>query len=73
MQMAAIYTRVSSSQQREAHTIASQTAALVDWAATIGLEVPRVFGYRVGTRKSTKMCAGAKAVCRYMKYGAQEG
>ena len=41
MQMAAIYTRVSSSQQREAHTIASQTAALVDWAATIGLEVPR--------------------------------
>ena len=41
MQMAAIYTRVSSSQQREAHTIASQTAALVDWAATLGLEVPR--------------------------------
>ena len=30
MQMAAIYTRVSSNQQREAHTIASQTAALVE-------------------------------------------
>ena len=41
MQMAAIYTRVSSNQQREAHTIASQTAALVDWAATLDLEVPQ--------------------------------
>ena len=41
MQMAAIYTRVSSNQQREAHTIASQTAALVEWAATLDLEVPR--------------------------------
>ena len=27
--------------QREAHTIASQTAALVDWAATLDLEVPQ--------------------------------
>ena len=35
MQMAAIYTRVSSNQQREAHTIASQTAALVEWAAPL--------------------------------------
>ncbi len=41
MQMAAIYTRVSSNQQREAHTIASQTAALVEWAATLELEVPQ--------------------------------
>ena len=41
MQMAAIYTRVSSTQQREAHTIASQTAALVEWATTLHLEVPR--------------------------------
>ena len=41
MQMAAIYTRVSSNQQREAHTIASQTAALVEWATTLHLEVPR--------------------------------
>ena len=41
MQMAAIYTRVSSNQQREAHTIASQTAALVDWAATLDLEAPQ--------------------------------
>ena len=41
MQMAAIYTRVSSERQREAHTIASQTAALVEWATTLDLEVPR--------------------------------
>ena len=38
MQMAAIYTRVSSERQREAHTIASQTAALVEWATTLDLE-----------------------------------
>ena len=41
MQMAAIYARVSSERQREAHTIASQTAALVEWATTLDLEVPR--------------------------------
>ena len=41
MEMAAIYTRVSSNQQREAHTIASQTSALVEWAATLELEVPQ--------------------------------
>ena len=41
MQMAAIYTRASSWRQREAHTVASQTAALVEWATTLNLEVPR--------------------------------
>src|SRR5262245_12451842 len=40
MRMAAIYARVSSEQQREAHTIASQTAALIAWARTLDLEVP---------------------------------
>jgi site-specific DNA recombinase len=40
MRPAAIYARVSSDQQREAHTIASQTAALIDWARTLELEVP---------------------------------
>ena len=39
MRMAAIYARVSSAQQREAHTIASQTAALVEWARTLDLRV----------------------------------
>ncbi len=43
MRMAAIYARVSSEQQREAHTIASQTAALVEWAKTLNLEVPKAW------------------------------
>jgi site-specific DNA recombinase len=38
--MAAIYARVSSEQQREEHTIASQTAALVEFAKSHTLEVP---------------------------------
>ena len=41
--MAAIYARVSSEQQREAHTIASQTAALLEWAQTLDLEVPKAW------------------------------
>jgi site-specific DNA recombinase len=40
MRMAAIYARVSSEQQREEHTIASQTAALIELAKTLELEVP---------------------------------
>src|SRR5438309_1855818 len=43
MQMAAIYARVSSEQQRETHTIASQTAALIEWATTLDLEVPKAW------------------------------
>jgi len=41
MTVAAIYARVSSAQQREEGTIASQTAALLEYAAAQGLEVPR--------------------------------
>jgi site-specific DNA recombinase len=41
MKMAAIYARVSSEQQREKHTIASQTAALIEFAKTRELEVPK--------------------------------
>src|ERR1700682_1072744 len=40
MSMAAIYARVSSEQQREAHTITSQTTALIEWAKTLNLDVP---------------------------------
>ena len=40
MRMAAIYARVSSEQQREEHTIASQTAALRGFAKSHALEVP---------------------------------
>ena len=41
MKMAAIYARVSSEQQRDEHTIASQTAALVEFAKSHELEVPK--------------------------------
>jgi site-specific DNA recombinase len=39
--MAAIYARVSSEQQREANTIASQTASLIEFARKNDLEVPK--------------------------------
>ena len=41
MRLAAIYARVSSEQQREERTIASQTAALIEFAKTHDLEVPK--------------------------------
>src|ERR1017187_7711859 len=41
MKMAPIYAGVSSEQQREEHTIASQTAALIEFAKTHELEVPK--------------------------------
>ena len=41
MKMAAIYARVSSEQQREEHTIGSQTAALIEFARTHDLQVPK--------------------------------
>src|SRR6516165_11533616 len=41
MRMAAIYARVSSEQQREENTIASQTASLIEFANKHELEVPK--------------------------------
>ena len=41
MKTAAIYARVSSDKQKEEHTIASQTAALVEFARKQGYDVPR--------------------------------
>ena len=41
MRMAAIYARVSSEQQREEKTIASQTASLIEFAKNHQLEVPK--------------------------------
>ena len=43
MRMAAIDARGSSEQQREAHTIASQTAALIELARTLDVEVPKAW------------------------------
>src|ERR1700726_2371106 len=41
MRIAAIYARVSSEQQREANTIASQTASLIEFAKNHDLEIPK--------------------------------
>src|SRR5882757_3704657 len=41
MRMTAIYARVSSEQQREENTIASQTASLIEFAKAHDLEVPK--------------------------------
>src|ERR1700694_6294797 len=41
MRIAAIYARVSSEQQREANTIASQTTSLIEFAKAHDLEVPK--------------------------------
>src|SRR5262249_856910 len=41
MKTAAIYARVSSDKQKEENTIASQTAALVEFARSQGYDVPR--------------------------------
>src|ERR1700761_386326 len=41
MRVAAIYPRVSSEQQREAKTIASQTVSLIEFAKDHDLEVPK--------------------------------
>jgi len=38
---AAIYARVSSDRQKQDHTIASQTAALIEFARTEGFAVPQ--------------------------------
>lgn len=40
MRMGAIYARVSSEQQRQENTIASQTASLIEFAKSLDLEVP---------------------------------
>jgi site-specific DNA recombinase len=41
MKIAAIYARVSSEQQREANTIASQTTSLIEFAQKHDLEAQR--------------------------------
>src|SRR5262245_32852729 len=41
MKTAAIYARVSSDKQKEENTIASQTAALIEFAQSHGYDVPR--------------------------------
>src|SRR6202008_4225456 len=45
MRMAAIYARVSSEQQREENTIASQTASLIEFSKSHDLEVPEEWDF----------------------------
>src|SRR5487761_515573 len=47
MKLAAIYARVSSDQQREERTIASQTAALIEVAKKHEMEVPKEWVFEV--------------------------
>ena len=61
---AAIYARVSSDQQKENHTIQSQTAALIEYAKAHGYAVPCQWqfqdeGYSGATllRRAWKPCA----------------
>ena len=55
MRMAAIYARVSSEQQREANTIASQTASLIEFARGHDLEVPKEWVCEDSSDRSTTM------------------
>jgi len=57
MRMGVIYARVSSEQQREENTIASQTASLIEFAKNHELEVPKAFAALV-----------ARAICQAMPF-----
>ena len=50
MKIAVIYARVSSEQQKEANTIASQTAALTEFAQKQGYDVPAEYVFRFNRR-----------------------
>ena len=80
MKMAAIYARVSSQQQREENTIASQTASLIEFAKSHDLEVPGqwVFedeGYsgatleRPGLERVRDLAAGSR-LCSHIRQTA---
>jgi site-specific DNA recombinase len=51
MRIAAIYARVSSEQQREANTIASQTASLIEFAQGHDLEVAKEWVFAIVERR----------------------
>src|SRR5246127_4007501 len=60
---AAIYARVSSDQQKENHTIQSQTAALIDYAKTQGYAVPSQWQFQdEGYSGATLLRPGLEAV-----------
>ncbi len=57
MKTAAIYARVSSDRQKEEQTIASQTAALLEYAEAQGLRRP--FGMDLSRRRLQRIGSGA--------------
>jgi site-specific DNA recombinase len=60
---AAIYARVSSDRQKEAHTIASQTAALIQFAETQGFTVPKEWVFQdEGYSGSSLLRPGLEAI-----------
>ena len=70
MRMAAIYARVSSEQQREENTIASQTAALIEFAKNHDLEVPKdwVFEDEGFYEKVIKVKADVAALLIFLRH-----
>src|SRR5271170_983660 len=63
MKNATIYARVSSEQQKEANTIASQTAALVEFAKKQGYDVPDEYVFQdEGYSGSTLLRPGLERV-----------
>jgi site-specific DNA recombinase len=61
--VAAIYARVSSDRQKENHTIASQLAALTDYAEARGYQVPAEWRFQdEGYSGATLLRPGLEAV-----------
>lgn len=53
---AAVYARVSSDQQKENHTIQSQTAALIKYAKTNGCAVPPAWQFQDEGYSGATLC-----------------
>src|SRR5690349_12612633 len=61
--MAAVYARVSSNQQKEQHTIQSQTAALIEYARTHEYTVPSAWRFQDdGISGATLLRPGLEAI-----------
>src|SRR5437588_391403 len=73
MRMTAIYARVSSEQQREENTIASQTASLIEFANSHDLEVPKEWVFEdAGYSGATLERPGLERVRDLAAYGIEE-
>src|SRR5260370_40182346 len=71
---AAIYARVSSDRQKEDHTIASQTAALIQYAETEGFAVPKEWVFQdEGYSGASIVRPGLEAVRELAAKGDIEG